>query len=103
MSKNLSLIDDEGTHITGIRCNKDEEIVSSKLYNLDTLETYFNKIYKIIGNRILNGDISIEPSEHACDYCAYHEICKFHGLPFERKPLIEKDDAIYWNGGNEDA
>lgn len=100
MINKLSILDDQGTHITGIRCNKDEEIVTSKLYNLDTLEIYFHEIYQIIGNRILNGDIAIEPSEHACDYCAYHEICRFHGLPFERKPLIEKDNAIYWKGEN---
>lgn len=100
MINKLSVLDDQGTHITGIRCNKDEEIVTSKLYNLDTLEIYFHEIYQIIGNRILNGDIAIEPSEHACDYCAYHEICRFHGLPFERKPLIEKDNAIYWKGEN---
>ncbi len=100
MINKLSILDDQGTHITGIRCNKDEEIVTSKLYNLDTLEIYFHEIYQIIGNRILNGDIAIEPSEHACDYCAYHEICRFHGLPFDRKPLIEKDNAIYWKGEN---
>lgn len=103
MYPNVSLLDDEGTHVSGVRCNKDQLIKASKLYDLHSIERWFTSIYQQLAKRMLDGDIVIEPSEDACLYCDFHAICRFHGMPFERKAMVETDDSLYRKGEDEDA
>ena len=103
MRPDVEALDDNASHITGVRINKDEQIVSSKIYNLDTIEQYLQQMYQQIADRILKGDIRLEPCENACMFCAYHEICHFRGMPFKRSPIIETDDLLYWTGDENDA
>ena len=103
MYPNVSLLDDEGTHVSGVRCNKDQLIKTSKLYDLHSIERWFTSIYQQLAKRMLDGDIVIEPSEDACLYCDFHAICRFHGMPFERKAMVETDDSLYRKGEDEDA
>ena len=101
--KDIYTLDDEASHIKGIRKNKDGEIKSTKLYDLTAIKTHFDTMYQMITKRILSGDIQCIPLEDACTYCVYHEICRFHGFYEEKKVLIEVDDEIYQKGDSEDA
>ncbi len=105
MDEEISALDDNGGHIVGISQNKEGEVKARKLYDLNSIEKYFTEMYQIIGNRILHGDISLNPMEDACLYCSYHEICRFKGLYAEKKLLIEPEDDLYQQkkGSEEDA
>lgn len=105
MDEEINALDDNGGHIVGISQNKEGEVKARKLYDLDSIEKYFTKMYQIIGNRILHGDISLTPMEDACLYCSYHEICRFKGLYAEKKLLVEPGDELYQQkkGSEEDA
>lgn len=102
MQPQIEDLDDDANHITGVRINKDGIIVSSKLYNIDTIESYLHTMYQDIANRILAGDNRLEPCENACMFCAFHEICHFRGMPFKRDAIIEPDDLLYWTGDEND-
>lgn len=98
MHQDLDIIDDDGTHILGVRANKDGLIKARKSYSLDTMEQLFLQMYETIGKRILRGDIACSPTEDACMFCPYKEICRFQGYPRAVKPLVEIDDSIYLGG-----
>lgn len=102
MQPDVESLDDDANHISGVRMNKDGIIVSSKLYNIDTIEQYLHTMYQTIANRILSGDNRLEPCENACMFCAFHEICHFRGMPFKRDAMIEPDDLLYWTGDEND-
>ena len=102
MHPSLEIIDDDATHITGIRMNKDGLVTTSKLYNIDKLEEHFITMYQKIAKRILQGNFSCTPSEDACLFCNYHEICRFKGLWTQKEALVEIDDTIYYTGKGED-
>lgn len=103
MYKDPSLLDDDATHIAGLRQNKDGIIKATKLYNLTTITQYMETIYKTIAKQIMQGDISCKPLEDACTYCAYHAICRFHDWPREKTPYIEPDEELYQKGDDEHA
>lgn len=103
MNPNIDLLDDDGSHITGVHQNKDGIVTASKTYDLSTIHQYFTSMYQQIGERILHGDNAIEPSDDACTYCKYHEICRFSGFFSVKEPLIKPDDSLYLKGGEEDA
>lgn len=103
LRKDIDMLDDNGSHITGVSMNKDGIVKARKYYNYETICSWFHDIYKMIGKRILSGNISCTPDTDACLYCSYHEICRFKGFYTERKPLIELDDTLYWEGGAHDA
>lgn len=95
MDEHLEILDDNGAHVVGISMNKSGEVKARKLYHMDTLKEHFETMYQTIGSKILSGNISLTPGEHACDYCNYHEICRFKGLATKKEVLIELDDSIY--------
>ena len=103
LRKDIDMLDDNGSHITGVSMNKDGIVKARKYYNYETICTWFHDLYRIIGKRMLSGDISCSPDADACLYCSYHEICRFKGFYSERKPLVEVDDSLYWEGGTQDA
>ena len=102
MHPSLEVIDDDATHITGVRMNKDGLVTTSKLYNIEKLEEHFITMYQKIAKRILQGNFSCTPSEDACLFCSYHEICRFKGLWTQKEALVEVDDTIYYTGKGED-
>lgn len=95
MSYQVDILDDDASHIAGVRQNKDGIIKAGKTYSLDQIEKYFTTIYQKIADRILSADISLTPDEDACTFCKYYEICRFHGLYTKKEPFIEPDDALY--------
>lgn len=95
MHSELSVLDDSGSHIVGLSQNKTGDIKSRKLYNLQTIETYFLQMYQTIGNRILHGDIRCTPVIDACMFCKYQQICRFKGVFSEKEILIETDEQLY--------
>lgn len=103
MHKEIALLDDDATHIRSLRMNKEGQIKASKLYDLNTLSTYMEDMYKQLASQILQGNIALRPLEDACTYCVYHEICRFKGYFEEKSQLIEAGDEIYQKGEDEDA
>ena len=103
MQKQVDTLDDNATHIVGLRINKEEEVKAGKLYNLEAISSYMKQLYEILASRILNGDIACTPLEHACDYCSYQPICRFKGFYADKKRLVEPHDDLYWDGGEQDA
>lgn len=104
MREDIALADDNGTHIMGIRQNKDGIIKATKTYDLQVIEDAFRTIYQKIGNDICQGQIACEPNEDACTYCVYGDICRFKGA-FRTKPQIVEIDKeqLYGKGGVLDA
>lgn len=98
MHKDIDIIDDDGTHILGVRANKEGVVKARKTYNMDELERLFKEMYQIIGTRILSADIACSPTEEACMFCPYHEICRFQGYPRSSSPIVETDEHIYQGG-----
>lgn len=103
MSEDVDVLDDDGTHIYGVRQNKDGEVVARKVYDIDILQEHFTSMYRSIGTSILNGNIACTPTDDACMFCPYGEICRFHGYPRVAQPLVEVDERIYKGGAQEDA
>lgn len=103
MRKDIDMLDDNGSHIIGVSMNKDGIVKARKYYHYETIYEWFIKLYRVIGNRMLSGDIACSPDADACTYCAYYEICRFKGFPSERKPLVDMDDTLYWEGGIDNA
>lgn len=103
MHKDVACIDDDASHITGLRMNKDGVIKATRLYDLHTISAYMEKMYGMIAQRILRGDIACRPLEDACTYCVYHEICRFKGFYEEKKQLIEPEEELYQKGDDDNA
>ena len=105
MDSDIQALDDNGAHIVGVSQNKEGIIKPRKLYDLGSIERYFTKMYQMIGNRIINGDIRCLPMEEACMFCSYYEICRFKGIYAEKTQLVEVEDDIYQQqkGREEDA
>ena len=58
MSYQVDILDDDATHIAGVRQNKDGIIKAGKTYSLDQyLKKYFTTIYQKIADRILSAYI----------------------------------------------
>lgn len=102
MHPHMAELDDTGTHIMGLRMNKDGFVTTSKMYNLNTIERWFTQMYQHIGKQIMNGHIACEPNEEACMFCSYQEVCRFKGFYTKKQLLIETDEDLYWKG-EEDA
>lgn len=101
--EHIECIDDDASHIKGLRMNKDGIIKARTIYDLPTITNHFTTMYQMIIKRMIQGDIACKPIEEACTYCVYHEICRFNGFYEEKKQLIVYGDEIYHKGENEDA
>lgn len=93
------VMDDDGRHIKGFSINKNEEVNIRKVYDIDVLRTLVKQMYAIITTRIQSGKIELTPAQNACQFCAYHSICRYHGLTHEKETLVEPDDTLYRKGG----
>ncbi len=89
MHEDIQVMDDDGTHIYGVRCNKDGLLKANKTYSIEALKTMLLTMLEQIKQRILSGDIACEPSEDACLFCPYHDICRFHGYAREKELMVE--------------
>ena len=81
-------LDDDGTHIDGF--NNKGQISDKKLLDLKKLKQDLEVIFNRLVENILDGKIPIEPSEEACAFCRYSEICHTNGEKFEKINLIEE-------------
>lgn len=99
MSYDIDVIDDNGSHILGVRQNKDGNIKARHTYNIDVLNTVFKQMYQHIASNILHGNIACTPTEDACMFCAYYEICRFQGYPRAIEPLIDLETIDVYLGG----
>lgn len=100
---NIEAMDDDGTHIVGVRNSAASGINASTIYNFETLETYFKVLYQIIGERILHGKIDCESAEGACTYCPYANVCAKSYRIYPKDELIEVDASLYQKGGRKNA
>lgn len=103
MNPNIEVLDDDGSHITGVRQNKEGMIKASKTYDIHTIERWFTQMYQMLGKQLLNGHIACEPNEEACLFCSYHEICRYKGMYVKKPLMIEIDEDLYWKGDEDDA
>lgn len=103
MNPHIDILDDDGSHITGVRQNKEGMIKASKTYDINTIERWFTQMYQMLGKQLLSGHIRCEPNEEACLFCSYHEICHFKGFYTKKPLLIEIDEDLYWKGDEDDA
>lgn len=94
MHPDIALMDDSGSFIQGSRINKDGNVTARKIYAIDRLSEWTMELYHTIANRILSGDIRCEPIAEACQFCHYHDICRFHGYPQVIKPLIDMEREV---------
>lgn len=98
MDEAVDIIDDDASHIYGIRQNKDGEMKARNTYALPKLKEHFLSIYQTIGSSLLQGKIDCTPTSDACLFCPYADICRFTGYPRVATPLVDVDDSIYKGG-----
>ena len=84
-------MDDDGTLIYGVKCNKKQEIKATKMYPIEDLKRLMMNVLEHISKQILSGHIACEPSEDACTFCPYHDICRFHGYVRIAEPIVSFD------------
>lgn len=99
MNEAIDVIDDDGSHILGVRQNKDGAIKARNIYDLSVLDSLFKQMYDNIGSNIISGHIACEPTEDACMFCPYHEICRFQGYPRVLEPLVDTEEIELYLGG----
>lgn len=92
MNPAIEAMDDDGTHIYGVKRNKKQELKATKTYPIEDLKVMLMKMLDHIAKRILSGDISCEPSDDACTFCPYHDICRFHGYARIIEPIVSFED-----------
>ncbi|MEG0329797.1 MAG: PD-(D/E)XK nuclease family protein [Longicatena sp.] len=103
LNLDIASLDDNGSHLVGVRMNKDGLVKASKVYSLSDVSEYLRAMYQKIGTQIIDGKIACTPIEDACTYCTYHEICRFNGSYRAKEPMVEVDDSIYQKGDEQDA
>ena len=91
---NVEIMDDQGTHIKGLRTSKAKGLYASNVYNLDEISECIIEMMKLIVNDILSGNIKCEPNEAACMFCKYKPICRFNGSYTEKKQLVELPECM---------
>ena len=94
MHPDIALIDDEGSFIQGSRINKDGQVTARKLYPIEQLREWTMELYHTIVERILSGDVRCEPTEDACQFCHYQDICRFHGYPRAVTEIIDMNSEV---------
>lgn len=94
MHPDVAMMDDNGSFIQGSRVNKDGEVTARKIYSMDQLHDWAMELYHTIAKRILSGDIRCEPVEEACQFCQYHDICRFHAYPRAMEAIIDMESEV---------
>ena len=95
-STNISAFDDDGTHVAGLKQDKEGNVVlhnpkQTLLRACSLLDEGMKRLLKLAGSgRILSGAIECEPDEDACTYRDFHDICRYHGQPYVREAIITR-------------
>lgn len=93
-STNISAFDDDGTHVAGLKQDKEGNVVlhnpKQTLRELQPLDEGMKRLLSWLAQRILSGAIECEPDEDACTYCDFHDICRYHGQPYVREAIITR-------------
>lgn len=87
--ENVEIMDDDATHVTGLKNTKSKGIYASNVFKIDEISDCIQEMMKMIALNILSGDIRLEPNEAACLFCKYRPICRFNGSYTEKKQLVE--------------
>ena len=94
-SENISAFDDTGTHVAGLKQDKEGNVVlhnpKQTLHALPALEEGMKLLLAWLARRILSGAIECEPDEDACVYCDFHSICRYHGQPYVKEAIITRE------------
>ena len=74
-------------------CNIIDGRGKNALKNIDyeTVEDIIKKLFTSISEKILSGDISIEPKNGACLFCEYSDLCHFNG---DELSIEEMEDLV---------
>lgn len=89
--KDAEIIDDDGTHILGLRKNKDGVVSVRTIHDLDQCDKDFQTMMNKISEAILQGNIQCAPIKDACTFCAFSPICRFHGYWRKPQPLVSQE------------
>ena len=92
-------MDDNGTHIVGVRMSKANGVDATKVYQFEELNKKMLEIYQIIGKRILDGKIECECAKDACTYCPYASLCMNANKNYAKPELVEITNELYLKGG----
>lgn len=87
----VACLDESNSHFKGFSITTKGSI--TKLQDLKALEDDLKIIFAKICNNILSGNIDINPSNSACMFCEYHNICHYRGKYNERIALIEDEEG----------
>ncbi len=63
-----------------VATRKKNAISKDRLINIEATKEALKDIYTSLLQSLKDGDISLNPSEDACDYCRFHSICHFKGI-----------------------
>ena len=74
-------LDDNQEHITSV--DREKEFTNVEDCILTLYETFYEEL--------IQGNISLDPTENACNFCEYKSICRFHGIKRKIKPIASKD------------
>lgn len=88
-NENVELMDDDGSHVSGVKNTKSKGIYAPNVLNIDEIGACIEEMMKQISAQILSGDVRCEPNEAACLFCRYRPICRFNGSFTEKKQLVE--------------
>lgn len=102
-SEYIEVMDDDGSHIKGVRNSKASGINTSTIYKSSTLHDYIEMMYHHIASNILSGNIACESAENACTYCPYQAVCGNANHPKKKDELIEVHKELYQKGGRKHA
>ncbi len=102
-SEYIEVMDDEGSHIKGVRNSKASGINTSTIYNPETLYDYMMRIYQQLAHAITNGEIPCKSVSGACTYCPYASICANANHTYTKEEMVEVEEALYLKGGRKNA
>lgn len=77
----ITELDDDSKHIASLKTMKDYAL----------MEECITSLYELFHEEVTDGNISINPTENACEFCDYKSICRFHGEKRKPTALLMKD------------
>lgn len=89
----VAALDESNSHFKGFTITMKGDI--TKLHDLNDLEVKLTTILEKICNNILSGNIDINPSNTACMFCEYHNICHYRGKYSERTSLLDVEEGDF--------
>ena len=71
------------------------------MYDYDAVEQCMTLLYDYFSSSLLNGNISLNPTEEACTFCDHKSVCRYHGQKRRTEPLVMKEEEL--KKGKEDG